>query len=166
MDRISTRYNASVQFPEIWVRQWTRLFVWPLFSLRFLRQQTSHIQQVHPSSGDLDSFVLSIHKWVPLLLLYEVLPQGKILAQLLSKHPKPYFFHSSYVISSHFNDSISVKFLKNNWNHDQHRIYRTCLSKRCIEIQKNKKNTYLPPFSKILKRTKNPYHQIQQWYNT
>lgn len=48
----------------------------------FLRQQTSHIQQVHPTGGGLDSFVLPIHKWVPLLLRYEVLPQGKILTRL------------------------------------------------------------------------------------
>lgn len=48
----------------------------------FLRQQTSHIQQVHPTSGDLNSFVLPIHKWVPLLLLNEVMPQGIILTRL------------------------------------------------------------------------------------
>ena len=47
-----------------------------------LWQQTSHIQQVHPTRGDLNSFVLPIHKWVPLLLRYEVLPQGKILTRL------------------------------------------------------------------------------------
>ena len=50
----------------------------------FLRQQTSHIQQVHPTSGDLNSFVLPIHKWVPLLLQYKVLPQGLILTRLTS----------------------------------------------------------------------------------
>ena len=49
---------------------------------KLLRQQTSHIQQVHPTSGDLNSFVLPIHKWVPLLLHYEVVPQGKILMRL------------------------------------------------------------------------------------
>ena len=48
----------------------------------FLRQLTSHIQQVHPTSGDLNSFVLPIHKWVPLLLLDEVMPQGKNLSRL------------------------------------------------------------------------------------
>ena len=40
----------------------------------FLRQQTSHVQQVHPTHGDLNSFVLPIHKWVPLLLLNKVMP--------------------------------------------------------------------------------------------
>lgn len=48
----------------------------------FLRQQTSHIQQVHPTGGGLNSFGLPIHKWVPLLLRYEVLPQGKYLTRL------------------------------------------------------------------------------------
>ena len=47
-----------------------------------MRQQTSHIQQVHPSSRDLNSFVLPIHKWVPLLLVCEVMPQGEILTRL------------------------------------------------------------------------------------
>ena len=48
----------------------------------FLRQQTSHIQQASPTSGDLNSFVLPIHKWVKLLLQYEVMPQGVILTRL------------------------------------------------------------------------------------
>lgn len=48
----------------------------------FLRQQTSHIQQASPTSGGLNSFVLPIHKWVPLLLQYEVMPQGEILTRL------------------------------------------------------------------------------------
>lgn len=48
----------------------------------FLRQQTSHIQQASPTSGDLNSFVLPIHKWVQLLLQYEVMPQGVILTRL------------------------------------------------------------------------------------
>ena len=48
----------------------------------FLRQLTSHIQQVHPTSGDLNSFVLPIHKWVPLLLPNEVGPHGKNLTRL------------------------------------------------------------------------------------
>ena len=48
----------------------------------FLRQQTSHIQQASPTSGSLNSFVLPIHKWVPLLLLHEVIPQGEILMRL------------------------------------------------------------------------------------
>ena len=41
---------------------------------KLLRQKTSHIQQVHPTSGDLNSFVLPIHK--------KVVPQGKILTRL------------------------------------------------------------------------------------
>lgn len=45
----------------------------------FLWQQTSHIQQVSPTSGGLNSFVLPLHKWVPLLLQYKVMPQGEIL---------------------------------------------------------------------------------------
>ena len=49
---------------------------------KLLWQLTSHIQQVHPTSGDLNSFVLPIHKWVPLLLGYEVVPQGEILTRL------------------------------------------------------------------------------------
>lgn len=49
---------------------------------KLLWQLTSHIQQVHPTSGDLNSFVLPIHKWVPLLLRYEVVPQGEILTRL------------------------------------------------------------------------------------
>ena len=49
---------------------------------KLLRQKTSHIQQVHPTSRDLNSFVLPIHKWVPLLLHYKVVPQGKILTRL------------------------------------------------------------------------------------
>lgn len=49
---------------------------------KLLRQLTSHIQQVHPTSGDLNSFVLPIHKWVPLLLPNEVVPQGKNLTRL------------------------------------------------------------------------------------
>lgn len=53
-----------------------------IVSPNFLRQQTSHIQQVHPTSGDLNSFVLPIHKWVPLLLTSEVMPQGIILTRL------------------------------------------------------------------------------------
>lgn len=48
---------------------------------KLLRQQTSHIQQVHPTSRDLNSFVLPIHKWMPLLPLYEVMPQGRILTR-------------------------------------------------------------------------------------
>lgn len=48
----------------------------------FLWQQTSHIQQALPTSGGLNSFVLPIHKWVPLLLQYEVMPQGVILTRL------------------------------------------------------------------------------------
>lgn len=47
-----------------------------------LRQQTSHIQQASPTSGVLNSFVLPIHKWVPLLLFSEVKPQGEILMRL------------------------------------------------------------------------------------
>ena len=57
-------------------------FEWPLFSPNFLRQQTSHIQQVHPTCGDLNSFVLPIHKWGPLLLICKVMPQGVILTRL------------------------------------------------------------------------------------
>ena len=57
-------------------------FEWPLFFPNFLWQQTSHVQQVHPTRGDLNSFVLPIHKWVPLLLICKVLPQGKILTRL------------------------------------------------------------------------------------
>ena len=48
----------------------------------FLWQQTSHIQQASPTSGGLNSFVLPLHKWVPLLLQYEVMPQGVILTRL------------------------------------------------------------------------------------
>lgn len=50
----------------------------------FLRQQTSHIQQASPTSGSLNSFVLPIHKWVPLLLPHEVMPQGNHLTRLTS----------------------------------------------------------------------------------
>ena len=57
-------------------------FEWPLFFPNFLRQQTSHVQQVHPTIGDLNSFVLPIRKLVPLLLCYEVMPQGVILMRL------------------------------------------------------------------------------------
>lgn len=60
-------------FQKLRVRQWSRLSCGHCFP-DFLRQQTSHIQQVHPSSGDLNSFVLPIHKWVPLLLLNKVMP--------------------------------------------------------------------------------------------
>lgn len=48
----------------------------------FLWQQTSHIQQASPTSRGLNSFVLHLHKWVPLLLQYEVMPQGEILTRL------------------------------------------------------------------------------------
>ena len=48
----------------------------------FLRQLTSHIQQVHPTSGELNSFVLPIQKWVPLLLPNEVGPHGQNLTRL------------------------------------------------------------------------------------
>ena len=32
VDKIGIRRNASVQFSEKWVRQWTRLVLWPLSS--------------------------------------------------------------------------------------------------------------------------------------
>ena len=44
------------------------------------QQQTSHVQQDHPFIGGvLNSFVLPVHRWVPLMLSFRVMPYGVIL---------------------------------------------------------------------------------------
>ena len=59
-----------------------------------LRQQTSHVQQDHPHlDGVLNSFVLPVRRWVPLLLQYGVLPPGVIQMRLTG---------SAFVVDSAF----------------------------------------------------------------
>ena len=59
---VFTRYDGQSDFPLI------------------PQQQTSHVQQDHPHIGEvLNSFVLPVHRWVPLMLSYEVMPHGVIL---------------------------------------------------------------------------------------
>ena len=77
----------------------------------FLWQQTSHIQQASPTSGDLNSFVLPIHKWMPLLLHNEVMPQGQILTRLTGSNfliQFTFFYSASSQMDVYLNRILGV----------------------------------------------------------